>query len=74
MNKKIKNKKMLSTCDELLESLNAKEKAKYQKGYKKLLLSEMRLALKQNDKAAARELAKAAGVSLTNFSNLTKKN
>jgi hypothetical protein len=78
MSNKLKNKKngiekMESTHDRFLKSLSEKQRAEYDREYKKLLLSEMRLALKQNNKIFARKLARAAGVSIDHFSNTSAK-
>ena len=59
------NKKTKSTYDKFLKSMNPKQKRKFEKGYKDLLISEMLLAAMQQDGISVRELAKEAGVSPT---------
>jgi len=66
MNKKI-NKKNLrtSTYDNYLSSLSAKEKKKFEEEYRGLVLSELILAIMEQDRISVRKLAKAAGISPT---------
>lgn len=59
------NKKIKSTCDEFVDSLSSKEKIKFDKEYKELLLSELLLATMEQDDISVRKLAKLAGVSPT---------
>lgn len=58
-------KKIKSTCDEFVESLNQKEKKAFNNEYKELLLSELLLAAMEHDDISVRKLAKLAGVSPT---------
>jgi DNA-binding Xre family transcriptional regulator len=59
------SKKIVSTYDEYVQSLTAREKKKFEEGYKDFLLSELLLALMKEDEVSVRELAKAAGISPT---------
>ena len=58
-------KKVKSTVDELVESLSAKEKKAYDEEFKELVLSELVLALMEQDEISVRKLAKLANVSPT---------
>lgn len=71
------NKKIKSTYDELVESLNQKEKEEFEQDYQELILSELMLAIMEEDEISVRKLAKAAGVSPTIVQGLrsgTRKN
>lgn len=59
------NKKAKSTYDELIDSLSAKEKKEFEEEFKELVLSELVLALMEQDKISVRKLAKLAGISPT---------
>ena len=64
MTKKKPTKKIktgLSTYERLIK--NPKRKAKIEKEYKQLLLSELLIALMEEDNVSVRKLAKAAGIS-----------
>lgn len=52
-------KKIKSTHDEFMEKLTPQQKREYDDGYRDLLVSELILAVLQNDSAAAYELAEA---------------
>ena len=58
-------KKMKSTSEKFIESLNAKELKAFKEGYKDFALSELILALMERDEISVRKLAKIAGVSPT---------
>jgi hypothetical protein len=58
-------KKIKSTYDELMESMNPKEKKAYEAELKDFLLSELILAAMEQDAVSVRKLAKLAGVSPT---------
>lgn len=58
-------KKIKSTVDSLIESLNPIERKKFDEEYKELLLSEIILAAMEKDNISVRKLAKMAGVSPT---------
>lgn len=57
------NKKMKSTYDEFIESMTEKEKKEFEAEYRDLLLSELLIALMNQDGISVRRLAKAAGIS-----------
>lgn len=61
--KKDKNKKVLTTFEEFQQSLTPKQKKEYEKECRELLLSELLLALMENDSVSVRELAREAGIS-----------
>ena len=58
-------KKIKSTYDEFVESLNPKEKRTFEAERKELLLSELLLATMHEDDISVRKLAALAGVSPT---------
>jgi len=58
-------KKIKSTYDEFIESLSPKEKEEFEKEYKDLVLSELLIALMEQDGISVRRLAKEAGISPT---------
>lgn len=66
MNKKVKENKKTkvykSTYDEYVESLSPKRKKEFDQGLKDFALSELILALKENDEISVRRLAKIAGL------------
>lgn len=55
-----KKNKQLSTYDELMQ--NAEFKRKHEKSYRKLILSELLLAILARDKISIQSLAKQAGL------------
>ncbi len=59
------NKKIKSTYEEFVEKLNPQEKKEFDEDYKELLLSELMLAIMEQDEISVRELAKMAGISPT---------
>ncbi len=59
------NKKSKSTYDKHVESLSPKRKEEFDEGLKELALSEMILALMEQDEVSVRKLAEVAGVSPT---------
>lgn len=63
VNTMTKSKKTLSTFER--EMKNAKFKKAFDKSYKDFLLSELLIALMENDEISVRELAKEAGLSPT---------
>ena len=71
MKKPIKKKK-LSTYEETI--LNSKVKKDLDTGYKELVISELVLALMQEDHVSVRMLAKEAGLSPTTIQELKTKN
>ena len=64
MNKK-RLKSIKSTSEEFVESLTPVERKEFEEEYKDLLLSEMLLALMEQDEVSVRKLAKLAKVSPT---------
>lgn len=58
-------KKVKSTSDEFIESLSPQELKAFKEGYKDFALSELILALMEQDEVSVRKLAKIAGVSPT---------
>lgn len=65
-------KKKLSTYDKM--NLDPKRKKELEKGYKELVISELILALMENDQVSVRTLAKEAGLSPTTIQELKTKN
>lgn len=59
------NKKVKSTSDKFIESLSPEELKEFKEGYKDFALSELILALMEQDEISVRKLAKIAGVSPT---------
>lgn len=57
------NKKVKTISDKFFESLTPKQAKKYKDDYKKFALSELILALMEEDDISVRELAKIADVS-----------
>ncbi len=72
MMKKAIKKKKLSTYEEMI--LNPKVKKDLDTGYKELVISELVLALMQEDHVSVRMLAKEAGLSPTTIQELKTKN
>ncbi len=58
-------KKIISTSEEFLSSLTPKELKKFKDGYRDFALSELILAMMEEDEISVRALAKIAGVSPT---------
>ena len=58
-------KKTQSTCEKFVNSLSSAEKYAFEQEYKDLLLSELLLAIMEQDEISVRKLAKLAGVSPT---------
>lgn len=58
-------KKIESTFERFIESLNQEERKQYDKEYKEFLLSELILAAMEKDNISVRKLAKMAGLSPT---------
>jgi hypothetical protein len=58
-------KKIKSTSERFIESLSPKELKEFKESYKKFALSELILALMEDDEISVRKLAKIAGVSPT---------
>ena len=70
-------KKVKSTYDEFVESLSEKEKREFEEEYRELVLSELLIALMEEDNISVRKLAKEAGISPTVIQGIrsgTKKN
>lgn len=66
----IMTKKIKSTYDKYVESLSSKERERFEQGYKDLLLSELLIALMEQDGISVRKLAKAAGISPSNIQGI----
>ncbi len=60
MNKKTSSRKIKTTHDEFIESLTPKELRDYKQGYKEFAISELILALMEQDEMSVRKLAKFA--------------
>lgn len=58
-------KKIKSTYEEYVESLTESEREQFEKGFKDFALSELLLAIMEEDELSVRKLAKLAGVSPT---------
>ena len=58
-------KKERSTYDEFVDSITFKQKKEFEEEYNELLISEMLIAVMEQDGISVRELAKEAGVSPT---------
>lgn len=56
-------KQVKSTVDELIDSMNPKEKVAFDEELKDFVISELILALMERDNISVRKLAKLAGVS-----------
>lgn len=70
-------KKTESTYDEFIKSLTPQQKKEFEKEYKDLLLSELLIAIMEEDEISVRKLAKAADISPTVIQGLrsgSKKN
>lgn len=61
--KKSTTKKTMTTHEKLMKSLTKEQKEKYDEEYRDLLLSELLLAIMEDDAISVRALAKAAGLS-----------
>lgn len=61
--KKASNKVPLSTYEEFVQSMTAKQRKAHEEGYRKFVLSELLLAIMENDSVSVRKLAKEAGIS-----------
>ena len=61
----IMSKKILSTYNEHLKGMTKTRRKKFDEGYRDLLLSELLIAIMQEDEISVRELAKAANISPT---------
>jgi hypothetical protein len=61
----IKKMKTKTTSEKFIESLSPKELKEFEEGYKQFALSELILALMEQDEISVRKLAKIAGVSPT---------
>ena len=59
------NRKIKSTSDEHVESLTPRQKKEFDEGLKDFALSELILAIMEQDEVSVRKLAKMAGVSPT---------
>jgi len=59
------SKKIKSTSDEFIESLSPKKLKAFKEGYKDFALSELILAIMEQDEISVRKLAKIAGISPT---------
>jgi len=55
----------MTTVERLMQSMTPKQRQKYEEEYKEFALSEMLLAIMEQDKTSVRQLAKIAGVSPT---------
>ncbi len=58
-------KKISSSYDEFIQSLTDKERQDFEKGYKEFLLSELLIAIMQENEISVRKLAKEAELSPT---------
>lgn len=63
--KKDTMKKISSSYDEFIQSLTDKERQDFEKGYKEFLLSELLIAIMQENEISVRKLAKEAELSPT---------
>lgn len=61
--KKSNVKEAMTTHERLMTSLTKEQKKKYDKEYRELLLSELLIAIMEDDAVSVRALAKAAGIS-----------
>lgn len=71
------NKKRRTTYDNFIKSLSVRERKDFEKEYADLVVSEMLIALMEQDDISVRKLAEAAGVSPTIVQGMrsgTKKN
>lgn len=57
--------KKLSTYDEYIQKLTKEERKKFEEGYRDFVLSELLIAIMEEDEVSVRELAKAAKLSPT---------
>jgi hypothetical protein len=58
-------KKVKSTAESFIDSLSPKELKEFGEGYKDFVLSELILAIMEEDEISVRQLAKMAGISPT---------
>lgn len=58
------NKKVQSSYEEHLKGMTRARKKKFDEGYRDLLLSELLIAIMQEDDLSVRELARSAGILL----------
>lgn len=58
-------KKHKSTYDEFIDSLTPRQKRSFDEGYKDLLVSEMLIAMMNQDNISVRKLAEKSGISPT---------
>ena len=56
-------KKLMTTYDQFVESLDAKQRKQLNEEYRELLLSELLIALMKDNETSIRKLAKAANIS-----------
>lgn len=59
------SKKQKSTYDKYVESMSPERRKRFEEGYREFLISEMLIAIMEQDGVSVRELAKEAGVSPT---------
>jgi len=59
------SKKQKSTYDKYVEAMSSERRKKFEEGYKDFLISEILVAVMEQDGISVRELAKEAGVSPT---------
>lgn len=59
------SKKQKSTYDKYVEAMSPERRRKFEEGYREFLISEMLIAIMEQDGVSVRELAKEAGVSPT---------
>lgn len=59
------NKRELSSYDEFVQGLTKEEREDFEKEYKEFLLSELLIAIMQENEVSVRKLAKEAGLSPT---------
>ncbi|HBY05415.1 MAG: hypothetical protein UV38_C0003G0105 [candidate division TM6 bacterium GW2011_GWE2_42_60] len=64
-NKPISVQRATSTCEEFVDVLSPKKKLEFDEEYKNLVVSELILAVMEQDDISVRKLAKLAGVSPT---------
>ncbi len=63
MTKKTTKKNVQTTYDRFMQKMSPEQKKQYEQGYKELVLSELLLALMEEDNVSVRKLAKEAGLS-----------
>lgn len=62
----VMNKKIKSTSEKFLESLNPKQLKEFNEGYKSFVLYELILALMEHDKVSVQRLTKIVGTIRSN--------